>query len=424
MKPSQRWIACLTVLMIVSPDGLAQEAVPAAPSTVWSALGIPQGMRKVRGALVNRRGNHPGLEPKIPRKALADPANLASDVPVLKKAAEVKQAEDLKPHKIKAVKYLTEVGCGCYDTDGSITEALLAAMDDCTEDVRLATVEAIAEAASGKCCSNCGITCCCKEAIVKRLAQMAYERDDTGCYLEPSQRVREAAARALRLCCPNSEPVEIESLPEPVDAPPPIQREGAPEEEAREGIDEEGIDEGRIEEETESPEAGADRAAAVRVLQQESVATAPVADPAMASLIPDGTQFFGVIVHSDPTRRAAHVHIEPRDAQLPVGAKLHAYHQIDGRLVYAGQLNVYQSFAGSVNVELTSDTQLAAIQQGALLLPTSVEVEQQPAPVVARSANPVRSVSFRDPSDAANGATPGQSADSLAWLREMLRNPQ
>ena len=147
------------------------------------------------------------MEKKPPLLAIADPANLESPVAAIKKAAEVKQAEDLKKQKIKAVKYLTKIGCGCYDIDGSITEALIAASDDCTEAVRLATVEAIADAAEGECCSNCGKVCCCNEDMVKRLAKMAYERDDKGCYLEPSERVREAAVKALEICCPDVSPV-------------------------------------------------------------------------------------------------------------------------------------------------------------------------------------------------------------------------
>src|SRR5690606_24338696 len=168
-------------LMAAAP-AFAQPAVPPPPPqpTLWSFLGIPQGVNKVHGALFNRRGNHPVLEKKPPLKALADPRNLASDVPVIRKAAEVKMAEDLKQQKIKAIKYLADIGRGCYDTDGSITAAMVAATDDCTEDVRLAAVEAIADAASKQACSNCGSTCCCNEPILKRLAEMAYERDDKG----------------------------------------------------------------------------------------------------------------------------------------------------------------------------------------------------------------------------------------------------
>ena len=195
----------------------APGAAAAAPTTtIWNRLGIPEGTRKLRGALRNRRGNNPGAEPKIPLKALNNPANLESPVEVIKKAAEVKIAEDLKPQKIKAIKYLTKVACGCYDADGEVTKALEAATKDCTEDVRLVTLQMIKYAADEKCCSNCGIVCCCNEVLLKRLAEMAYGRDEKGCHLEPSARVRKAAEEALVTCCPNEEPfIETVETPAP-----------------------------------------------------------------------------------------------------------------------------------------------------------------------------------------------------------------
>ena len=190
---------------------------PPPPATVWSFLGIPQGYRWFRDNAFNRSGNRPGLERKPPLKAIADPKNLASPNPAIAKAAEVKQAEDLAPQKIKAVKYLASIGCGCYNRDGSITDAMIKAMDDCTEAVRLATVQTISEAAAGEMCSNCKMRSCCSEEISNKLYEIAYERDDTGCYLEPSERVRLSAAEALRTCCPGGdEDFIIERGPPPV----------------------------------------------------------------------------------------------------------------------------------------------------------------------------------------------------------------
>ncbi len=178
-------------------------------------MGIPQGMQKIRDVTVNRRGNFPGLERKPPIKRLGDPANLESDNPAIKAAAEIKQAEDMKAQKIKAIKFLAEMGCGCYDKEGKITDALIAAMDDCTPDVRLASIQATEDAASGEGCSKCGSTSCCSEKVTKRLSEIAYERDDNGCRLEASAEVREAAAKALCICCPNraTGPIE-EDIPE------------------------------------------------------------------------------------------------------------------------------------------------------------------------------------------------------------------
>jgi hypothetical protein len=180
-------------------------APPPPPPTLWSFLGIPQGLRYLRDNTLNRTGNRPALERKPPLKPIGDPSNLKSEDPAIKKAAEVKQAEDQKKQKIKAVKFLAQIGCGCYNRDGSITDALLKAMDDCTEEVRLATVQAITEAAMGEMCVNCKRRSCCSEELTNKLYEIAYERDETGCFLEPSERVRNAAAEALRACCAQSE---------------------------------------------------------------------------------------------------------------------------------------------------------------------------------------------------------------------------
>ena len=180
-------------------------APPPPPPTLWSFLGIPQGLRYLRDNTLNRTGNRPGLERKPPLKPIGDPSNLKSEDPAIKKAAEIKQAEDQKKQKIKAVKFLAQIGCGCYNRDGSITDALVKAMDDCTEEVRLATVQAITEAAMGEICVNCKRKSCCSEELTNKLYEIAYERDETGCYLEPSERVRNAAAEALRACCAQTE---------------------------------------------------------------------------------------------------------------------------------------------------------------------------------------------------------------------------
>lgn len=198
---------CILTVVVV---GLASPSItlgqapppPQRQATLWSFLGIPQTYTSVRDNFDNRNGNRPRQERKPNLVRLADPQNLESPNPAIKKAAEIKKEEDLAKQKIKAVKYLTKIGCGCYNRDGSITDALLKALDDCTEDVRYETVKAITDAANGEACVNCKNKSCCSEELSNKLYEMAYERDDAGCYLEPSERVRQAAAEALRACCP------------------------------------------------------------------------------------------------------------------------------------------------------------------------------------------------------------------------------
>ena len=184
----------------VVPGGLISTPTAAASQpymTFGRFFGFQQGYRRFYDGTVNRNGNLPGLERKPPLKALADPENLLSKNPAIKKAAEIKFEEDLAMQKVKAIKYLAKIGCGCYP---GVKEALLAALDDCTEFVRYEAVKAIAEAAVNK-CEHCSKNCCCDEDLAKRLSELAYEKDDKCCWLEPSERVREGAREALCACC-------------------------------------------------------------------------------------------------------------------------------------------------------------------------------------------------------------------------------
>ena len=87
---------------------------PAPVPTIWDKLGVGEFDNCFQSKFINANGNHPGLEHKPLLKKIADPANLQSDNPAIKAAAQVKQQEDLAPQKIKAIKYLATMGCGCY----------------------------------------------------------------------------------------------------------------------------------------------------------------------------------------------------------------------------------------------------------------------------------------------------------------------
>lgn len=225
------------ILLAAAPLGAQTPPPPAPPTTLWNFLGIPQGIHKIQDNILNRHGNFPGLERKPPMLRIGDPANLESANPAIKKAAEIKVQEDLKKQKIKALKYLGEIGCGCYP---GVKEALLAALDDCTEMVRLEAVQAFQEAAGNQ-CSACNETCC-DEDVLTKLAEIAYEKDDCGCWIEPSERVRAAAADAIRVCCPYRGPfMGVDFVPGPVVEPEPIEREPIlPEGIRPEGIEPEG----------------------------------------------------------------------------------------------------------------------------------------------------------------------------------------
>ena len=202
-------------------QGVPAPAAPAGPTTLWQFLGIPQAVHQCQGANLNKLGNNPDKEVKPPLKAIADPANLQSPNPAVKKAAEIKQEEDLAPQKIKALKYLATIGCACHP---GVKEALLAALDDCTEAVRYEAVLAFCHAA-GCPCSVCHKTSCCGPDVTKKLRDMAEGVDANGCPNEPSPRVRAAAANAVNACnmvmpettvpSPVPEKIELPATPRP-----------------------------------------------------------------------------------------------------------------------------------------------------------------------------------------------------------------
>jgi hypothetical protein len=208
----------------------AQEPAPAAgPSTLWQWLGIPQGVNKIKDATTNTRGNHPEKERQPPLKRIADPENLKSDNPAIKTAAKIKHEEDLAPQKVKAIKYMAEVGCSCYP---GVKESLLAALDDCTEEVRYQAAVAFCQIASRN-CQYCHNGSCCSADVMTKLDDMAHGQDAKGCCKEASSRVRAAAENALNACrskatgtpvpatkeIPERKELPLEVAPEPDTAP-------------------------------------------------------------------------------------------------------------------------------------------------------------------------------------------------------------
>lgn len=208
-------ITVLLVAAAVLGSGFVATAAepPPSPPTLWSFLGIPQGVNKVRDAQVNKRGNHPLKERQPELKRIADPANLESPNPAIKAAAKIKAEEDLAPQKVKAIKYLATIGCGCYP---GVREALLAALDDCTEEVRYAAAVAFCQAA-GNPCKFCDRAGCCNAAVIAKLDDMAHGMDEEGCFKESSARVRAAAENAANACRmvvpPEPEPAPKKELP-------------------------------------------------------------------------------------------------------------------------------------------------------------------------------------------------------------------
>lgn len=194
-------------ILVVALGGCTVPTQPVA--TFWQKLGIPQADAAFRAGVLNKSGDYPDLEKKPPVLPISDLQNLQSPNPLLKNAAEIKKDKDLKPQKIKALKYLASVGCVCPGEKDKVVEALLAGLNDCDCEVRKAALEAVCAAI--KSCGPCGgdpcVDTCCTEAIQKKLEEMANKQDDKGCFVEPSAQLRSLAANVLAACpaLPNKE---------------------------------------------------------------------------------------------------------------------------------------------------------------------------------------------------------------------------
>jgi hypothetical protein len=178
--------------------------------TIWHKLGMPQSLARtklLKDSFVNRNGLKPGKERKPKLLRIADPANLEEGKPeMLKVAAKMKIDQDLAPQKIKALKYISSVGCSCYNkqSEGAVEAALMEGMKDCTVDVRIAAIQVVLDNAGCQCsCSGQGqCETCCSPGVLKLLEEIAYKMNDNGCYVEPNQQVRCLAAQALLACPP------------------------------------------------------------------------------------------------------------------------------------------------------------------------------------------------------------------------------
>ncbi len=192
-------IFMLTVAAHAQPPAPAVPAAAKPVTTLWNFLGIPQGVNKLRDATSNKLGRHPNLERKPPMLRIADPANQASDNPAIKAAAKIKADQDLAPQKIKAIKFLGTVCCGCAKNGAEVKQALLMALEDCTEEVRYEAAMALCQCA-GNPCTQCNGGSCCDAAVMTKLQKIATGQDEKGCWYEPSARVRGAAESALSAC--------------------------------------------------------------------------------------------------------------------------------------------------------------------------------------------------------------------------------
>jgi hypothetical protein len=194
----------------------------AAPMTLPRFLGVDSVTRSVHRVVYRSRlrvANYlPILEPLPPSAApvaVGDPCCLESPSPAVATAAAIQQAEAATPAKVNALGFLSTLDM-CRNPQ--VEEAFLAAMDDPSENVRLAAIQGVINATE-----NCGASCnscqgCCTPAIQQRLQRMAYDLDEKGCVCEPSPKVRRLARIAACRCQP-TEVIAVPSTPEELPAP-------------------------------------------------------------------------------------------------------------------------------------------------------------------------------------------------------------
>jgi hypothetical protein len=183
------------------------------------AGGLLQRLASRIKSMLNLEGRFPGLQAKPPILSITDPANLdPSAPPAVQAAAEVKMDEDQAGQKIQALRYLAKIGCGgCYPT---VEEALLSALDDCTEAVRYEATLAL-RGDGNVCCAYCRCEGCCSPAVRKKLNDISTKQSDDGCFAEPSERVRRMARAVLAACGGYNPAVATTPSEGPTPAPPP-----------------------------------------------------------------------------------------------------------------------------------------------------------------------------------------------------------
>lgn len=197
--------------------GAAAAPAAAAHPTLLEFLGlcqIAEGIGKAATCGLSVLGScFPGLEPK-PALVPITAAGGEGASPAVQAAADIKAEEDKAAQKIKAIRYLAGLGCvKCYS---GIEEAFLAALEDCTEEVRFEAAKGLREAA-GNPCHICSATSCCSPKIVEKLQEIAEKTDSQGCYVEPSPRVRRMARLALNRC--SGRTLAVEEEPTPAEGP-------------------------------------------------------------------------------------------------------------------------------------------------------------------------------------------------------------
>ncbi|MFO0921555.1 MAG: hypothetical protein U0905_03600 [Pirellulales bacterium] len=202
-------VLCISGCAVAPPVATPTAPGVAPPMTLPRYLGVnsvAHGMHRVIYRSRLRLSTYiPALEPApaaAAPMALGDPACLQSPAPAVAAAASIQQAEAAAPAKVKALAYLATIDCS---RNPQVEEAILAALDDPSDSVRIAAIQAVVDGAShcGPCASGCGG--CCTPAIRSKLMRMATETLPNGCFFEPNAKARRLARIAMEQCGPSTQ---------------------------------------------------------------------------------------------------------------------------------------------------------------------------------------------------------------------------
>lgn len=140
--------------------------------------------------------------------------------------------------KVAAIRFLANENCLCYP---EIVDSLLAALDDCAEEVRYEALKALRKGCGSRGCLSCSTgncdprtdancpNCQCQTKVLVRLSDLLLDRDIHNQYKERSQRVRQLAAAMISQCLqqrpvnwPGEPQRESRAQPDPTPEPPPV----------------------------------------------------------------------------------------------------------------------------------------------------------------------------------------------------------
>ncbi len=192
----------------------------AAPMTLPRFLGIDNCLRRLglAGHLVRDKAATivPALAPGTPVLPISHPANADSPSPVVANAHKLHKAKINQAAKFKAIATLADTDCAANPL---VEEALLAALDDPSPEVRIAAIEAVRQSRRG-----CDVGCsgCCSAAIRVKLTHIVFDKRDGCCYCEPSSKARRLARLTLDDCGGPAPDVSVWMEPAvPTELPPP-----------------------------------------------------------------------------------------------------------------------------------------------------------------------------------------------------------